>query len=139
MHAYVVEDRRPGESLGRSKRLTKGYRGRIFGYGVLIALIGGAVSAVGSLVSNWAFGLSFSVSSAAASLAFLGTTILSSLIQALILPFGYIVYVLLYFTARIEKEGFDLEHLANTFLTSDAESSQAEDGGAPLSGDTPSL
>jgi hypothetical protein len=44
------------------------------------------------------------------------TTIVTALAQSVVLPFGYVVYVLLYYTVRIEKEGFDLEHLADTFL-----------------------
>jgi MFS family permease len=116
MHAYIVEDRRPGESLGRSKLLTKGYRGRIFGYGILIALISGTVSSIGTWVASLIE--SATVSGALAIWpTVLVSTVLSALSQAVVLPFSYIVFVLLYYTVRIEKEGFDLEHLADTFLS----------------------
>jgi hypothetical protein len=41
--------------------------------------------------------------------------VISILPQIITLPFSSILLILLYFNLRIEKEGFDLEHLASQF------------------------
>jgi hypothetical protein len=105
--AVVVEDHRAIAALSRSWRLTRGVAFRVFGTTLLAAVLAGIVSlilvvpgtvlyATGALgTQSWILQATF--------------TALAGTITA---PFTTIVVVLLYFDARIRKEGLDLAVMA---------------------------
>jgi len=103
MEVFVAEGMSPVASIKRSISLTKGYRGRIMGYSLVVGIISSIVTAIGLWIVRLL------------ALSGIGASILTGLISAVVSPFTYAVLILLYFTARIEKEGFDLEHLADQF------------------------
>jgi hypothetical protein len=101
--AVVVEGERGG-AIGRSWRLTKGRWWHTFG----TVLIAGILSAiVTSVVSLPALALSVGSTSAWAFRA-----VLTSIATVIVTPFGASIGVVLYFDARIRKEGFDLSVMA---------------------------
>lgn len=99
----VVEGRGVSESISRSWNLTKGRRGDIFG----LLFISGLILC----------GLVFPVMIILGLLNLepLLSEYLRILITAMITPFQACIIVVIYFNLRIEKEGFNIEHLVQQF------------------------
>jgi hypothetical protein len=99
--ACVVERLGPFQSLGRSRALTKGYRWRIFGIWLVLALVSGIGSNIIGLI-----------------LAPAGTTItvlVSMVWQASMTAYQAISAAVVYHDLRVAKEGVDIEHIASVF------------------------
>jgi hypothetical protein len=106
----IAEDSGGAESLGRSWELTKGYRWKIF----VAALIAGIVS----LAITYGIQIPILIISAAlypqgsAPVWFAIVSSLGSVIGSVLpAPLFAIAYCLIYYDARVRKEGFDLQRL----------------------------
>jgi uncharacterized membrane protein len=108
--AVVVEGQRGG-ALGRSWRLSKGLAWHIFGtlfLAFIIATIVSTLISVPSLIVTANETFNGTVSSTA----WVVRAIFGSIATLVVAPFTSAVGVLLYFDARIRKEGFDLAVMA---------------------------
>jgi hypothetical protein len=108
--AVVVEGARGG-SLGRSWRLSKGLSWHIFGTLLLAGIIAAIVSAI-LLVPSVIISANETFNGTVSSTGWIFRTILGSIATVVVAPFSSAVGVLLYFDARIRKEGFDLAMMA---------------------------
>ena len=108
--AVVIEGKGPVAGLGRSWNLVRGSWWRVFGIGLVVAIIVivagtviaipiGVIAGIAAFASGEAFTLVGAIAGAVA-------TILTA-------PFAYIAGTLLYFDLRVRKEGFDLDVLAD--------------------------
>jgi hypothetical protein len=100
----IVEGRRAAESMRRSRSLMAGLRGKVFLVLLVLALVQlalglGASSLVDMVTASQSVGRVL-LEQVAASLVALATT-----------PLAVLAPILLYYDARIRKEGFDLEML----------------------------
>ncbi|MEP6834862.1 MAG: hypothetical protein ABJB74_15820 [Gemmatimonas sp.] len=97
----VLEDRGPSAAIARSSALSKGLKGHILGTQLLV----------------WGIYIALSLGMSALS-GLTGSQTITVIIQALYAVFAYpivnLVTMLLYYDARIRKEGFDVEHMAQT-------------------------
>jgi hypothetical protein len=108
--AVVVEGERGG-AIGRSWRLSKGLGWHIFGTLVLafiISLIISTIISVPSLIVT----ANETVNGTVSSTAWVVRAIFGAIATLVVTPFTSAVGVLLYFDARIRKEGFDLAVMA---------------------------
>jgi hypothetical protein len=108
--AVVVEGERGG-ALGRSWRLSKGLSWHIFGTLLLAGIIAAIVGLI-FLVPSAIVTANETFSGTVSSTGWILRTILGSLSTVVVSPFSSAVGVLLYFDARIRKEGFDLAMMA---------------------------
>lgn len=97
--AVILEDKSAGEAMTRSRMLSDGLRWHIFralllGYGIYFVL-GIALASVGIVAENEVLGL-----------------FVQTLFTIVAYPIVGLLTMLLYYDARIRKEGFDVEHLA---------------------------
>jgi len=99
----VIEKRSIMESLKRSWSLTKERKGHIFGILFVSGLITGVIT------------LPFSFILKLLSLDTQVVTYLNYAISALVSPIQSCIFVVVYFNLRIEKEGFNVEHLVQQF------------------------
>jgi hypothetical protein len=104
--AAVLEDARGG-ALGRSWGLTRGLGWHIFG----TVLLAGILAAIASAILTIPAGL-IAFNDTGAGLGWLFQAVLTALASVIVTPFTIGVIVLLYFDARIRKEGFDLAVMA---------------------------
>jgi MFS family permease len=98
----VVEQLGPFSSMGRSRRLTKGYRWRIFGLILLLFLISGIISPTLGLAMGAIGGKA---------LVLIGALVWSGVWGA----FYAIAAVVAYHDLRAAKEGIDIEQIAAVF------------------------
>ena len=107
-HAVVIEGKGPIAGLGRSWNLVRGSWWRIFGIGLVFAIVIVVAAMVISIPIGVIGGVAFAAGSGGivASLAAAAASIL-------ITPFAYIAGTLIYFDLRVRKEGFDLDVLAD--------------------------
>lgn len=110
--AFFVEGKGAGRALARSWHLLKGRAARTFGIIVVVA----AVTTIIQLIALSPFSFiiardEFAGRGSSAALLALNTLIRSGL-EALLAPVNAMVVILIYYDARIRKEGFDLEMLA---------------------------
>jgi MFS family permease len=98
----VVEQLGPFSSMGRSRRLTKGYRWRIFGLMLLLFLISGIISPTLGVAMGAIGGKA---------LALIGALVWSGVWGA----FYAIAAVVAYHDLRAAKEGIDIEQIAAVF------------------------
>lgn len=101
MPVCIVEQLGPVKSLGRSAELTKGYRWRVFGLWLLVALvtmIGSAVIGAIAYLTGAAIGL-----------------VLRLIWGALAGAFNAIMVVVCYHDLRVAKEGVDTDKIASVF------------------------
>jgi hypothetical protein len=103
--AVVVEDQGVTGALSRAWNLCKGRTGHMF----LVLLVAGILSAIitGILSAPAAF-----LGTSSSWWAWILQAIFASVAAILVTPFSTIVAVLLYFDARIRKEGFDIAVMA---------------------------
>ena len=118
MPACIAEDKPAWESLMRSKKLSKGTRGRILLMFFLVWLLSVAVSMIGYIpivivsIVVAAMGKSAGTAATGAVLlvvAEIGNVLINFTIQTLITPVYLIGLVLFYFDQRIRSEGYDIE------------------------------
>ncbi|HEX3047169.1 MAG TPA: hypothetical protein VHY08_20615 [Bacillota bacterium] len=103
----VIEQQKIGESMKRSWSLTKGKKGHIF----LICLVSGIITVCIDQPLTWMLGLLKMDPQL--------TIYLTYLVSAITAPFSACILVVVYFNIRIEKEGFNIEHLAQQFTLAD--------------------
>jgi len=108
----IVERKKVMESISRSFFLTGGKKLEIFGFVLVLGLIGFAVQKGTELIMPMIAGMDASLDTR-----FLIFNIIAHLVQILVTPISSCVYILIYFNLRIEKEGFDLEHLVDQFAS----------------------
>jgi hypothetical protein len=104
--AVIIEDQK-GSALSRSWRLTKGRWWHTFGATVLAGILAGIVSGILSIPS-----IAIAVGGGNGSFMWVVQAVLGSIATVIVAPFTVGVTVLLYFDARIRKEGFDLAVMA---------------------------
>ena len=106
-HAVVIEGKGPIAGLGRSWNLVRGSWWRIFGIGLVFAIVIVVAAMVISIPIGIIGGLAFAA---------VGGGIVASIgggaATILVTPFAYIAGTLIYFDLRVRKEGFDLDVLA---------------------------
>ncbi len=107
-HAVVIEGKGPIAGLGRSWSLVTGSWWRVFGIGLVVAIV-----VIGAAI---VISIPLGVITALAALGGVGAAVLTGLTTAvataIVTPFAYIAGTLLYFDLRVRKEGFDLDALA---------------------------
>ena len=115
--AFIVERLKVMEAIKRSFSLTKDKKLEIFGF----ALILGGIN----------FGIRKLMEGITPMIAQMDATVQTKLIvlfgiahslDILVAPISACIFILVYFNYRIEKEGFDLEHLVNQFGSGDSPS-----------------
>jgi hypothetical protein len=100
--ACVVERAGPIESLSRSAKLTKGFRGKIFGLLLIVTIIGGVLGYLVKLILSQIGGaLVGAIGEFAA--------------QTAATAFGAVLVVIIYYTLRMIKEGVDIDKIASVF------------------------
>jgi hypothetical protein len=102
----IVERRGVFDAISRSFWLTKGKKAEIFLYVVMLTVL--------AFIVDW-FARNLFMSVSSTGMAIDAQQILLLLTQMLLAPIGACVFILVYFNIRIEKEGFDLEHMADQF------------------------
>jgi hypothetical protein len=112
VQALIVERQRVMESIRRSFFLTKGKKLEILGFGLILFLINFIVKELMDVYLDMIIRMAAAVQ----------TKIIlyysaAHLTDILITPIGSCVFILVYFNLKIEKEGFDLEHLVDQFGT----------------------
>jgi hypothetical protein len=102
----IAERAGVGDSLSRSRFLTRGHRWQIFGAVILMAIVevvvGGVITGV----------LSLSGAVAAASFA---AQVVSLVLQTFFVAFNAVVAAVFYYQLRVAKEGIDLTKIASVF------------------------
>ena len=106
--AIVLENLSGWRGLVRSWRLVEGMFWRIFGIRLLIALITGIISGIVVLL------LTVPGAALGGNARFMLQQAASAIASVFISPITYIAVTLLYYDARIRKEGFDIEMLAKS-------------------------
>jgi hypothetical protein len=104
----IVENLAGTDSMGRSKDLSAGHRGRIFGLAVLNVLIAWFLSAILSMIFDVLLPLAVDSPVLLQTLSFATSQILQLLLE----PIWTLAFILLYYDVRIRKEAFDLHLLA---------------------------
>ena len=103
----VIEDRSAGEGLSRSATLSEGLKGHVLKTLVLVWAIYIALSFAAGLLGGVA-----AIASASPTLLIVITQVFNAAFTILLYPLIPIVQTLLYYDARIRKEGYDLELMA---------------------------
>lgn len=102
--AVVIEGRGPIEALGRSRELSRGALGRIFG----ILLVAGIIGAL----PGWSLSLISELGGASPSVRVI-LSVLQMAVGVIAWPFSCAVYVLLYYDRRIRTEALDVQLAAD--------------------------
>jgi len=105
--ASVVLEDETSNPIGRSWNLTKGLWWHIFGTSLLASLIAGIAGIVFAIPTAL-----IAINDTGQSMAWVFQAVLGAASTVLLTPFTIGVIVLLYFDARIRKEGFDLAVMA---------------------------
>jgi hypothetical protein len=105
----VVDDQRGSAALRRSWRLVRGLSWKVFGAMILTGLLVLAFMLVLQLVF---FGIFFATGGTLTPAFYVWVAAVTVVINVLTTPYTNLVVVLLYFDARIRKEGFDMEVMA---------------------------
>jgi len=103
--AVVIERASVGEAFRRSTALVRGSWWRVFAIGIVLYILVGILTILGSGLAQAVTHLGGSGDRA------LGTVI-SAVVRILVTPIQLVALTLLYYDLRIRKEGFDIEHLA---------------------------
>jgi hypothetical protein len=106
----IVERKPVIESMRRSFFLTKGKKLEIIAFWLILVLVNFAARKVMEVVYTIIARLDAVIQTKL----ILAYT-LAHLVDILITPIGACIFILIYFNLRIEKEGFDLEHLVDQF------------------------
>lgn len=114
----IVEQKGVIESIRRSFSLTKGYKWRILGFLLLIGALN--TFAIKWFMPEIVVPFIRDLSLFPHTKVFLLFSFFY-LVQIIITPIAACIIILIYFNQRINKEGYDLEHLVNQFDTSEPE------------------
>ena len=106
-YAVVIEGKGPIAGLGRSWNLVTGSWWRVFGIGLVFAV----VIIVAAMVISIPIGIVGGIAGGEESAGVVGA-IVGGVATVVVTPFAYIAGVLIYFDLRVRKEGFDLDALA---------------------------
>ena len=107
--ALILENIGVFEGISRSWTLTRGYFWRVVGIRLLSTIIIGVASWAASSALNFVTqGLAFMAPSAMV-VVLAGSVLVSSLIQAVTMPFDSAVVALIYTDLRMRSEGLDVE------------------------------
>jgi hypothetical protein len=106
----ALEQAGPGQSLGRSGKLTKGSKGRLFGLYLVFFIVFGAMYAVGATIGGLTGALFNNP---------LFANVLGNVMSMVLYPILAVLQTVIYYDLRIRNEGFDLEMMAGG-LGSDA-------------------
>lgn len=117
---FIVEGKKYGEAIRRSRQLAKGHWLRIFVVGLLTWLISQVFQAIGLIVR-----FALSVAGAKMPGVFASVGLLEGIVGAFAMPIPIVAGIVLYYDIRVRKEGFDLQILAQE-LTSGPGSTGAE-------------
>ncbi|MHB9146233.1 MAG: glycerophosphoryl diester phosphodiesterase membrane domain-containing protein [Symbiobacteriia bacterium] len=109
IQVVVIENLDVLPSLRRSFKLTAGSFWSIFGRLLLYGLISGAISTALSMVVTIVAGVAGFTGSVVAIVASQGV---GAVVNAAVVPLGWIATTLIYYDLRIRKEGYDLEQRA---------------------------
>lgn len=113
----IVERKRVMESIRRSFVLTRGRKFEIFGYVLIVLVVLKRILIDELLVPKVFYPLIRNMEAAFNTKLILANGVFY-LVQVLFNPISACLFILIYFNLRIEKEGFDLEHLVDQFGTS---------------------
>ena len=113
VQVLIVEHQGVMESMRRSFFLTRGKKLEILGYWLIIILIGFVVNELREMTAGMINQLDAALQTKL--ILFYG---IYYFVNILITPIGSCIFILIYFNLKIEKEGFDLEHLVDQFGTS---------------------
>ncbi len=97
-------------AMGRSWDLTKGFRMKVLGTMLCVAVMLGVPTITVAVI--WGV-----LGARTVGTGLIGMEVATTLISILIYPFFYIVLTVLYYDLRVRKEGFDLELLASQMAT----------------------
>ena len=100
--ACVLERTGPVRSLGRSRELTKGYRWKLLGLILLVAVLSMIGNVLGVLLANTAAGI-------------WGAAIAQLIWQGIAAGFGSVMIAVVYYYLRVAKEGIDVDQIAAVF------------------------
>ncbi len=106
-YAVVIEGKGPIAGLVRSWNLVTGSWWRVFGIGLVFAI----VIIVAAMVISIPIGIVGGIAGGEEGAGIVGA-IVGGLATVVVTPFAYIAGVLIYFDLRVRKEGFDLDALA---------------------------
>jgi hypothetical protein len=106
--AIVIEKKGVIDSLQRSWQLVRGSFWRVFGIVIVISLLIQTLILVPTSSLSAGIGFVFSTPETFVIRQSL-LTIISYLLQTVVLPFNLIAYTLLYYDLRVRKEGYDLQ------------------------------
>ncbi len=110
-YAVVIEGKGPIAGLGRSWNLVTGSWWRVFGIGLVFAIIITVVIMVIAIPVGIVGAIAGAIAAGEQGAGILGP-IAGALATIVVTPFAYIGGTLLYFDLRVRKEGFDLDALA---------------------------
>lgn len=108
----IVERKKVGESINRSFFLTKGKKLEILGFALILFLLNYIVRELMSALFQMIIRIDVAVQTK-----IILIYVIAHLTDIIITPIGSCVFILVYFNLKIEKEGFDLEHLVDQFGT----------------------
>ncbi len=112
---FIIEKKGIKDSLKRSWQLSKGKKSYIFWIMIIFSIvIMGIYYAVTFLLNTIFFPVSVNLEQVSAA-----KIIVTHIISAVLEPFSTCGIILLYFNLRIQKEGFEIEHLAKRFASDD--------------------
>lgn len=104
----LVEKQSAMASLRRSRELMDGHRGKAFWIMLVLVLLQGVLIIGIGMITGWIFPTEAEEETPL-------NPALNALVSILIMPLYEIAAILLYYDARIRKEGFDLEMLGRAF------------------------
>jgi hypothetical protein len=110
--ALIVEGQTVMGSISRSFFLTKEKKLEIFGFGLIFFLIFYVIGIILQQFKTMIVQMGFSFQTR-----YVLIYGIDHLVNILIMPISSCIFILVYFNLRIEKEGFDLEHLVDQFGT----------------------
>ena len=108
--AAVLEGKRPGAAVKRSWALSRGLRWRNLGVVALIFLVFAGAAMVVTVPAAIAVGVATSGDEAEFER---WMSIISAILQTLVVPFALVLQVLLYYDARVRHEGYDSAALSS--------------------------
>lgn len=117
VQVLIVERKRVMESISRSFVLTRGRKLEILGYFLIVLFVLKQILIDILLVPKVFYPLIGNMDTAFNTKLILANGVYY-LVQVLFNPISACLFILIYFNLRIEKEGFDLEHLVDQFGTS---------------------
>ncbi len=118
----AVEGLKPREAMKRSRALTKGARGRVFGLSFVVYLVSMVASVPVMLLSALLLQSGFTNGLAATAIAIV-TAATQALTLAFTMPFSSAAKTIQYLAFRVERESLDVERLSSDFGSAPAEES----------------